>query len=70
MNQEPFQLEAAINELKALIEHMESESLSLEEALKYYEQGVNLTRQCQQALQQAEQKIEIISQQLHHDDAK
>jgi exodeoxyribonuclease VII small subunit len=34
--------------------------LPLEQALKEFERGVKLTRQCQSALQQAEQKVEIL----------
>jgi exodeoxyribonuclease VII small subunit len=34
--------------------------MPLEQALKEFERGVKLTRQCQAALQQAEQKVEIL----------
>ena len=40
---------------------MESGDLSLEDSLKYFEQGVQLTRQCQSALSKAEQKIALLS---------
>ena len=40
---------------------MESGDLSLEDSLKYFEQGVQLTRQCQSALSEAEQKIALLS---------
>src|SRR3569832_2681813 len=54
----PF--EDALKELEALGEKMEHGELSLEESLRYFDRGVALTRQCQQALQEAEQKAEIL----------
>ncbi len=52
--------ETALAELESLVASMEGGELPLEEALKQFERGVTLTRQCQQALQQAEQKVEIL----------
>ena len=43
-----------------LVEQLESGELSLEEALKQFERGVKLTRECQTALKEAEQKVEIL----------
>ncbi len=48
-------------ELESLVETMEQGDLSLEESLKSFERGVLLTRTCQQALKEAEQKIQILS---------
>ena len=53
--------EPALSELEALIERMESGELSLEESLASFEQGIALTRRCQQALEQAEQKVKILT---------
>jgi exodeoxyribonuclease VII small subunit len=39
---------------------MEQGDLSLEQSLKDFERGVALTRTCQQALQEAEQKVQIL----------
>jgi exodeoxyribonuclease VII small subunit len=39
---------------------MERGDISLEESLKAFERGINLTRTCQQALQEAEQKVQIL----------
>ena len=50
--------EEALEELETLVEAMEDGDLSLEESLKTFEKGVNLTRQCQQSLQEAELKVE------------
>lgn len=54
--------EKSLNELDQLVTAMESGEMSLEESLKSFEQGVKLTRDCQQALQEAEQKVELLLQ--------
>jgi exodeoxyribonuclease VII small subunit len=53
-------LEKSLEELEALVARLEGGDLPLEQALKEFERGVKLTRQCQTALQEAEQKIEIL----------
>jgi exodeoxyribonuclease VII small subunit len=57
------QLEQSLDKLEALVERMESGEMTLEEALAAFEQGVALTRECQQALTQAEQKVRILLEQ-------
>ena len=54
--------EAALKELEALVERMEQGDLSLEESLKHFERGIQLTRTCQQALKQAEQKVQMLTE--------
>ncbi|NLO79880.1 MAG: exodeoxyribonuclease VII small subunit [Xanthomonadaceae bacterium] len=56
----PFDFERALKELEELVERMEQGELSLEESLKTFERGIELTRSCQQALKEAEQKVEIL----------
>jgi exodeoxyribonuclease VII small subunit len=58
--QPPVDFESALKELEALVEKMEQGDIPLEESLRYFERGVQLTRQCQQALQAAEQKVQIL----------
>jgi exodeoxyribonuclease VII small subunit len=53
-------LEKSLEELEALVLRLEGGDLPLEQALKEFEHGVKLTRQCQTALQEAEQKVEIL----------
>jgi exodeoxyribonuclease VII small subunit len=53
-------LEKSLEALEALVTRLESGDLPLEQALKEFEHGVKLTRQCQTALQAAEQKVEIL----------
>jgi exodeoxyribonuclease VII small subunit len=54
--------EQALAELESLVQTMEQGELSLEESLKSFERGVLLTRTCQQALTEAEQKIQILAE--------
>ena len=55
--------EAAIKELESLVERMEQGDQSLEQSLKDFERGVELTRTCQKALKQAEQKVHLLLEQ-------
>ena len=55
--------EAAVTELESLVKRLEQGEVSLEESLKIYEDGVLLTRDCQEALQAAEQKVQMLLQQ-------
>lgn len=55
-----FDFEKALQELEKLVEKMEEGDLSLEESLLQFERGVALTRSCQKALAQAEQKVQIL----------
>jgi exodeoxyribonuclease VII small subunit len=52
--------EKTLAELEQLVEKMEEGDLSLEESLKYFERGILLTKTCQQALSEAEQKVSIL----------
>ncbi len=54
--------ETALAELEALVEKMEQGELSLDESLQQFERGVQLTRSCQQALKDAEQKVQVLLQ--------
>ncbi len=61
--QKKLDYEAAVKELEALIERLEQGDISLEESLKLYERGVLLTRDCQESLKAAEQKVQMLLQQ-------
>lgn len=52
--------EAALAELESLVTRMESGDLPLDEALRQFERGVELTRLCQQALKDAELKVQVL----------
>lgn len=49
--------EKTLTELEAVVERMEQGDLSLEDSLKEFERGISLTRACQQALAEAEQRV-------------
>ena len=52
--------EASLSELEKIVRELEQGDLSLEESLKLFENGVKLSRQCQERLNQAERRIEIL----------
>jgi exodeoxyribonuclease VII small subunit len=52
--------ERSLSELESLVERLERGDLPLEEALKTFERGVELTRHCQTSLKAAQQKVEIL----------
>jgi exodeoxyribonuclease VII small subunit len=58
-----FDFEQSLAELEALVARMDEGELSLEESLKAFEQGVRLTQQCQQALGEAQQRVQVLMQQ-------
>jgi exodeoxyribonuclease VII small subunit len=62
MGTKTINLEKSINDLESLVEELESGDLPLEKAMKKFEDGIKLTRQCQAALKEAEQKVEILVQ--------
>ena len=56
----PPDFELAMRDLEELVERLEQGDLPLEESLAAFERGVMLTRACQSALKEAEQKVEIL----------
>jgi exodeoxyribonuclease VII small subunit len=52
--------ERSLGELETLVQKLEQGDVPLEEALKTFERGVTLTRQCQTALRAAQQKVEVL----------
>jgi exodeoxyribonuclease VII small subunit len=56
----PPDFETAMRDLEELVERLEQGDLPLEESLAAFERGVMLTRACQTALKDAEQKVEIL----------
>ena len=55
-----FNLEKSLSDLEELVEELESGDLPLDKAMKKFEEGIKLTRGCQAALREAEQKVEIL----------
>lgn len=55
-----FDFEQAIEDLENLVSTMEDGELSLENSLKSFEEGIQLTRKCQTALSAAEQRVQVL----------
>ncbi|MDX1714564.1 MAG: exodeoxyribonuclease VII small subunit, partial [Halomonas venusta] len=53
---------ATVSQLETIVERLESGELSLENALTAFEQGVRLTREAQQRLDNAELKVRALSE--------
>tara|TARA_B100000941_G_C28043087_1_gene320702 strand:+ start:211 stop:432 length:222 start_codon:yes stop_codon:yes gene_type:complete len=49
--------ELSLKELESIIEKLEDENINLEDSVKSFEKGINLVKECQQQLQNAELKI-------------
>ena len=56
-----FNFNKGLLQLEEIINKMESGELSLEDSLKYFEEGVKIHRQCHTALTDAEQRISVLS---------
>jgi len=59
-SEKKFNLEKSLADLETLVEELESGDLPLDKAMKKFEEGIKLTRRCQAALKDAEQKVEIL----------
>ena len=53
--------ESAAAELASIVKTMEEGDLSLEKSLELYERGVELSRYCHRRLEEAERRIEILT---------
>jgi len=58
---EELDFEGAMNELEALVEQLESGDLGLSESLQHFEKGVGLSRRCHSLLDDARQKVTLLS---------
>ena len=65
-----FDFNKGLAELEVIINKMESGNLGLEDSLKYFEKGVKLHRQCHKALTQAEQRVNILSEEDNYSKEK
>ena len=54
--------EKSLAELETLVARMEAGELTLEESLRCYERGVELSRACQHALDRAEQRVRVLTE--------
>ena len=59
-NATPKSFESSLEELERIVRELEQGELPLERSLELFEQGVKLSRECQDRLNQAERRIEIL----------
>lgn len=57
---ENLSFEASLGELEQIVTQLEQGDVSLDDALKQFERGINLVRQSQAKLEQAQQKVSIL----------
>ncbi|MBS1959332.1 MAG: exodeoxyribonuclease VII small subunit [Bdellovibrionales bacterium] len=60
MSQQSNQFEQSLQKLESIVKNLESGSLSLEDSLTAFQEGVGLVKQCQGMLSTAEQKVEML----------
>ena len=65
-----FNFNKGLLQLEEIINKMESGELSLEDSLKYFEEGVKIHRQCHTALTDAEQRISVLSENNNYSEEK
>jgi exodeoxyribonuclease VII small subunit len=58
--EQPRSFEASLEALEQIVHQLESGDLPLEKSLELFEQGIRLSRECQERLGQAERRIEIL----------
>jgi exodeoxyribonuclease VII small subunit len=56
----PNEFEKAFQDLEKIVQRLESEELPLDESLQLFEEGIRLSRFCNQKLEEVEKKIELI----------
>nr|VFJ58484.1 MAG: exodeoxyribonuclease VII small subunit [Candidatus Kentron sp. FM]VFK11713.1 MAG: exodeoxyribonuclease VII small subunit [Candidatus Kentron sp. FM] len=54
--------EQSLAELERLVAHMEQGDLTLEETLENFERGIQLSKTCQKAIDEAEQRVRILTE--------
>ena len=65
-----FNFNKGLLQLEEIINKMESGELSLEDSLKYFEEGVKIHRKCYTALTDAEQRISVLSENDNYSEEK
>ena len=60
-NSKPQNFETSLEELERIVRELERGDLPLEKSLELFEQGVKLSRACQERLNEAERRIEILT---------
>ena len=60
MTRKSNEFEKSFQQLESIVKRLESEELPLDEALQLFEDGIRLSRFCNQKLEEVEKKIELI----------
>jgi len=60
-NSKKSSFESQLEELEAVVTRLEAGDLSLDDSLTQFEAGVKLTKDCQKMLNEAQQKVQILS---------
>ena len=68
-NDAEVDFESALKELETLVSRMESGELSLDESLKAFEKGIELTRKCQSSLEAAELRVQTLTKDKELEDS-
>lgn len=68
MSQKANNFESNLEQLEKIVESLESNELDLDKALKQFEQGIKLTKYCQNILNKAEQKIQTLTKENELED--
>ena len=58
--EQPKSFEASLEALEEIVHQLEGGDLPLEKSLELFEDGIRLSRQCQERLNQAERRIEVL----------
>lgn len=59
-DEQPKTFEASLEALEEIVQQLEGGDLPLEKSLELFEDGIRLSRQCQDRLNQAERRIEVL----------
>ncbi|MBO6584740.1 MAG: exodeoxyribonuclease VII small subunit [Gracilimonas sp.] len=59
---ERLSFEEALKKLESIVEQLEDEEITLEDSVKLYEEGVQLSKFCTEILEQAELRIEQVNE--------
>jgi exodeoxyribonuclease VII small subunit len=52
--------ETALSRLEEIVQELEKGDIPLEQSLKFFEEGIKLSRICNKRLEEAERKVEIL----------
>ncbi|MCW9709213.1 exodeoxyribonuclease VII small subunit [Fodinibius salsisoli] len=66
-NKEHLSFEKALSRLEKIVEELENESISLDESIELYEEGIALSKQCTEKLEDAELRIKKVAEQQADD---